>query len=100
MMKRRVGSSEETVLVRAVRDWPSWLFHHLPFDYAVRVVDCFVVEGHKMLLRVALAIIYIWSKKSKRHHVDMTSKSVEERADALATEFAETASNCPVSIQT
>ncbi|VDK55278.1 unnamed protein product [Anisakis simplex] len=67
MMKRRVGSSEETVLVRAVRDWPSWLFHHLPFDYAVRVVDCFVVEGHKMLLRVALAIIYIWSKKSKRH---------------------------------
>uniref|UniRef100_A0A914RY36 Rab-GAP TBC domain-containing protein n=1 Tax=Parascaris equorum TaxID=6256 RepID=A0A914RY36_PAREQ len=66
LLKRRVGTADETILVRALRDWPSWLFRHLPFEYAVRVVDCFIVEGHKMLIRVAIAIVYIWSKEKKR----------------------------------
>ncbi|VDM41610.1 unnamed protein product [Toxocara canis] len=100
LLKRRVGTSDETILVRAVRDWPSWLFRQLPFDYAVRVVDCFIVEGHKMLLRVALAIIYVWSKDKKRDYSNFATKSCEERADALGVLFAETAASCPVSIQT
>uniref|UniRef100_F1KQI5 TBC1 domain family member 24 n=1 Tax=Ascaris suum TaxID=6253 RepID=F1KQI5_ASCSU len=100
LLKRRVGTTNEAILVRALRDWPSWLFRHLPFEYAVRVVDCFIVEGHKMLMRVAIAIVYIWSKEKKRDYSSFAMKSCEERADALGQQFAETAANCPVSVQT
>uniref|UniRef100_A0A915A603 RING-type domain-containing protein n=1 Tax=Parascaris univalens TaxID=6257 RepID=A0A915A603_PARUN len=100
LLKRRVGTADETILVRALRDWPSWLFRHLPFEYAVRVVDCFIVEGHKMLIRVAIAIVYIWSKEKKRDYSSFAMKTCEERADALGQQFAETAASCPVSVQT
>uniref|UniRef100_F1KR71 TBC1 domain family member 24 n=1 Tax=Ascaris suum TaxID=6253 RepID=F1KR71_ASCSU len=53
-----------------------------------------------MLMRVAIAIVYIWSKEKKRDYSSFAMKSCEERADALGQQFAETAANCPVSVQT
>ncbi|KAM8947567.1 TBC1 domain family member 24-like [Pelodytes ibericus] len=46
-------------------DWLMWIFGDLPFDYAIRVFDVFLLEGNKVLYRVALALL-----KQYRFHVD------------------------------
>lgn len=46
-------------------DWLSWIFGGLPFMHVCRVVDCFLVEGHKFFIRTAISIVYIWSKMQK-----------------------------------
>ena len=46
-------------------EWKGWLFQHLPLSHIVRVVDSFLVEGHKFLLRAAIAVVYMWSKINK-----------------------------------
>ncbi|XP_064531729.1 TBC1 domain family member 24-like [Pseudopipra pipra] len=38
-------------------EWLSWLFHDLPFAYAIRVLDVFLLEGQKVLYRIALALL-------------------------------------------
>ncbi|XP_018423802.1 PREDICTED: TBC1 domain family member 24-like [Nanorana parkeri] len=38
-------------------DWQTWVFGDLPFEYAVRVFDVFLLEGNKVLYRVALALL-------------------------------------------
>ncbi|XP_068065380.1 TBC1 domain family member 24-like isoform X2 [Anomalospiza imberbis] len=38
-------------------EWLSWLFPGLPFGYAVRVLDVFLLEGQKVLYRIALALL-------------------------------------------
>ncbi|KAM5135757.1 TBC1 domain family member 24-like isoform 1-T2 [Mantella aurantiaca] len=38
-------------------DWQTWIFGDLPFEYAVRVFDVFLLEGNKVLYRVALALL-------------------------------------------
>ncbi|XP_063309430.1 TBC1 domain family member 24-like [Pelobates fuscus] len=46
-------------------DWLMWIFGDLPFDYVIRVFDVFLLEGNKVLYRVALALL-----KQYRIHVD------------------------------
>ncbi|XP_070536041.1 GTPase-activating protein skywalker-like [Ptychodera flava] len=43
-------------------DWMWWIFKYLPFTHLVRVMDCYLVEGIKILYRVALAIIILYKK--------------------------------------
>ncbi|XP_064251774.1 TBC1 domain family member 24-like isoform X3 [Passer domesticus] len=38
-------------------EWLSWLFPGLPFAYAARVLDVFLLEGQKVLYRIALALL-------------------------------------------
>nr|XP_054501031.1 TBC1 domain family member 24-like [Agelaius phoeniceus] len=38
-------------------EWLSWLFPGLPLAYAVRVLDVFLLEGQKVLYRIALALL-------------------------------------------
>ncbi|CAI9593072.1 unnamed protein product [Staurois parvus] len=38
-------------------DWQTWIFGDLPFEYAIRVFDVFLLEGNKVLYRVALALL-------------------------------------------
>ncbi|XP_073463090.1 TBC1 domain family member 24-like [Aquarana catesbeiana] len=38
-------------------DWQTWVFGDLPFEYAIRVFDVFLLEGNKVLYRVALALL-------------------------------------------
>jgi hypothetical protein len=44
-LKRRVGSSDDVKLAEVFRPWSEWIFKHLPFDYLVRIMDCYLVEG-------------------------------------------------------
>ncbi|KAG8431133.1 hypothetical protein GDO86_019366 [Hymenochirus boettgeri] len=46
-------------------DWIMWIFGDLPFEFAIRVFDVFLLEGNKVLYRVALALLKLY-----RHHVD------------------------------
>nr|XP_033815814.1 TBC1 domain family member 24-like [Geotrypetes seraphini] len=38
-------------------DWLMWIFGDLPFDYAIRVFDVYLIEGYKVLYRIALALL-------------------------------------------
>ncbi|KAI0229507.1 GTPase-activating protein skywalker [Lamellibrachia satsuma] len=42
--------------------WVWWVFHDLPFEYLVRIMDCFLMEGCKVLYRTALAILILYHR--------------------------------------
>lgn len=43
-------------------DWQRWVLGDLPFSHLVRVFDCFLVEGYKILYRVAIALLKFYCK--------------------------------------
>lgn len=49
---------------RIYMDWFWWIFQSLPFTHIVRVVDCFLHEGIKVLYRIAMAILLLFYKYS------------------------------------
>ncbi|KAM4761840.1 TBC1 domain family member 24-like isoform 2-T2 [Cyanocitta cristata] len=51
-----IAGATENVL-EVYSEWLSWLFPGLPFGYAVRVLDVFLLEGQKVLYRIALALL-------------------------------------------
>lgn len=83
-------------------DWASWIFRHLPFDYLVRIVDCFLVEGHKILLRVAVALVYVWYKEKGKTSsgAKLASASVDDRIADISAQMVQFAQNCPITVQT
>ncbi|KAJ8284189.1 hypothetical protein COCON_G00030390 [Conger conger] len=44
-------------------DWMGWVLGDLPFPHAARVLDVFLVEGYKVLYRVALALLKFYRKQ-------------------------------------
>ncbi|KAK6037120.1 hypothetical protein COOONC_25375, partial [Cooperia oncophora] len=81
--------------------WLSWIFSGLPLSHVVRVIDCYLVEGHKFVTRAAIAIVYIWAKSLKnRPHEEMHGKSQEERIEEVKTELANTAAQMQISTET
>ncbi|KAM4632631.1 TBC1 domain family member 24 isoform 2-T2 [Discoglossus pictus] len=58
--KLMVAISEDVLEVYS--DWQRWLFGDLPFAYIIRVFDVFLVEGYKVLFRVALALLKFFHK--------------------------------------
>ena len=55
-----VGAARDAPEVYA--DWQSWVLGELPFGHAARVLDVFLVEGYKVLYRVALALLKFYRK--------------------------------------
>ncbi|XP_056286442.1 TBC1 domain family member 24 [Pseudoliparis swirei] len=43
-------------------DWQRWVLGDLPFSHMVRVLDIYLVEGYKVLFRVALALLKFYRK--------------------------------------
>ncbi|KAE9419371.1 hypothetical protein Angca_002435, partial [Angiostrongylus cantonensis] len=100
MLKREIGTADDSILVKALRDWLSWIFNGLPLNHVVRIVDCYLVEGHKFVTRAAIAIIYMWAKSLKnRPHEEMHGKSQEERIEAVKMELANTAQQIQISAE-
>ncbi|XP_010224583.1 PREDICTED: TBC1 domain family member 24 isoform X1 [Tinamus guttatus] len=58
--KLMVAVSEDVLEVYS--DWQRWLFGELPMVYIARVFDVFLVEGYKVLYRVALALLKFFHK--------------------------------------
>ncbi|XP_035701591.1 GTPase-activating protein skywalker isoform X3 [Folsomia candida] len=42
--------------------WIWWIFRDLPLSHTVRIIDCFLMEGVKVLYRVALALLLSFTK--------------------------------------
>lgn len=64
-----IASSSENVF-EVYSKWLSWLFHDLPFDYAIRVFDVYLLEGQKVLYRIALALL-------KQYRLSVASPELE-----------------------
>ncbi|NWU64379.1 TBC24 protein, partial [Pterocles burchelli] len=64
-----IASASENVF-EVYSEWLSWLFHDLPFNYAIRVFDVYLLEGQKVLYRVALALL-------KQYRLSVTSAELE-----------------------
>ncbi|NP_001090574.1 TBC1 domain family member 24 [Xenopus laevis] len=58
--KLMVAVSED--VLELYSDWQRWIFGELPFAYITRVFDVFLVEGYKVLFRVALALLKFFHK--------------------------------------
>lgn len=48
---RKLIASSHQNLFDFYSDWAMWLFADLPFTYAIRVLDVYLVEGYKVLYR-------------------------------------------------
>jgi len=74
------------------QQWPWWIFQHLDSKLLLRVMDCFLFEGHKVLFRVALAIM-------KYFHKTISKKSdlyQQAKKEGLGTSFAKYVSNLDI----
>lgn len=58
--------------------WQWWLFEHLPFDYVLNIVDCFLLEGQKVLYRFGLAVLDSFYKWSSARSLHLKAGSVRE----------------------
>ncbi|XP_068239755.1 GTPase-activating protein skywalker isoform X4 [Palaemon carinicauda] len=61
----KFGVTQEQI-DEAFQGWIWWILAALPLTHLVRVVDCFLLEGAKVLLRVAMAIFQMFVKAVTR----------------------------------
>uniref|UniRef100_A0A671MQA0 TBC1 domain family member 24 n=1 Tax=Sinocyclocheilus anshuiensis TaxID=1608454 RepID=A0A671MQA0_9TELE len=54
-----IASSHQN-LFEFYSDWIMWIFADLPFTYAIRVLDVYLMEGYKALYHVALALLSLY----------------------------------------
>uniref|UniRef100_A0A0K0FWU5 MIP14691p (inferred by orthology to a D. melanogaster protein) n=1 Tax=Strongyloides venezuelensis TaxID=75913 RepID=A0A0K0FWU5_STRVS len=94
--------SDKDDLVVPLKKWYEWIFNYMQFDYLVRVIDCFAVEGHKFLLRIGVSIVYLWYKDRSRsiHLKNVPNKSKEECLEEVENQLIAVSKNIPVSCQT
>ncbi|KAL2078452.1 hypothetical protein ACEWY4_026137 [Coilia grayii] len=52
-----------TDVLEVYSDWQRWVLGDLPFSHAARVLDVYLVEGYKVLYRVALALLKFYRKQ-------------------------------------
>ncbi|XP_026159840.1 TBC1 domain family member 24-like isoform X2 [Mastacembelus armatus] len=57
---RKLIASSHQNLFEFYSDWTMWIFADLPFTYAIRVLDVYLLEGYKVLYRVALALLSLY----------------------------------------
>uniref|UniRef100_A0A8B9I2I8 TBC1 domain family member 24 n=1 Tax=Anser brachyrhynchus TaxID=132585 RepID=A0A8B9I2I8_9AVES len=86
--KLMVAVSEDVLEVYS--DWQRWLFGELPMAYIARVFDVFLVEGYKVLYRVALAILKFFHKVRARQ--PMESDSIQQDIRAFVRDIAKSVS--------
>ncbi|XP_056119658.1 TBC1 domain family member 24 [Rhinichthys klamathensis goyatoka] len=63
-----------TDVLEVYSDWQRWVLGDLPFSFAARVMDVFLVEGYKVLYRVALAILKFYRKQCVASGSALTKK--------------------------
>ncbi|XP_053132818.1 TBC1 domain family member 24 isoform X2 [Hemicordylus capensis] len=86
--KLMVAVSEDVLEVYS--DWQRWLFGELPMIYIARVFDVFLVEGYKVLYRVALALLKYFHKV--RVGQTMESDNVQQDIRAFVRDIAKSVS--------
>uniref|UniRef100_A0A8C4Y6G7 TBC1 domain family member 24 n=1 Tax=Gopherus evgoodei TaxID=1825980 RepID=A0A8C4Y6G7_9SAUR len=66
---RLIASTSENVF-EVYSEWLGWIFGDLPFDYTIRVLDVYLLEGQKVLYRIALALL-------RQYRLSVTSGELE-----------------------
>jgi len=56
-------------------DWLKWIFIGLPFPHIVRIIDCYLIEGSKLLFRIGIAILILFKR-----HLDKRTSTINENA--------------------
>ncbi|XP_040003386.1 TBC1 domain family member 24-like [Xiphias gladius] len=57
---RKLIASSHQNLFEFYSDWIMWIFADLPFTYAIKVLDVYLLEGYKVLYRVALTLLSLY----------------------------------------
>jgi hypothetical protein len=101
-LKARIGTNDDEKLAEVFTNWAAWIFKYLPFQHLVRVIDCFLVEGHKMLLRVVLALTYVWYKEKGKptSNNNPNNKTIDEKLANVKEEIIQVIQDCPISVST
>ncbi|XP_061455222.1 TBC1 domain family member 24 isoform X2 [Rhineura floridana] len=86
--KLMVAVSEDVLEVYS--DWQRWLFGELPLTYVARVFDVFLIEGYKVLYRIALALLKFFHKV--RVGQTMESDNVQQDIRAFVRDIAKSVS--------
>ncbi|XP_025019609.1 TBC1 domain family member 24 isoform X1 [Python bivittatus] len=86
--KLMVAVSEDVLEVYS--DWHRWLFGELPLIYIARVFDVFLVEGYKVLYRVALALLKFFHKV--RVGQTLESENIQQDIRAFVRDIAKSVS--------
>lgn len=59
-------------------DWQRWVLGDLPFSHMVRILDVFLVEGYKILYRVAIALLKFYRK----HKAGLPGSQQQQQQDS------------------
>uniref|UniRef100_A0A3B3VNL5 TBC1 domain family member 24 n=1 Tax=Poecilia latipinna TaxID=48699 RepID=A0A3B3VNL5_9TELE len=60
---RKLIASSHQNLFEFYSDWIMWLFADLPFTYAIRVLDVYLLEGFKVLFRLVATPVYFFKMR-------------------------------------
>ncbi|XP_064078720.1 GTPase-activating protein skywalker-like isoform X4 [Macrobrachium nipponense] len=78
----KFGVTQEQI-DEAFQGWIWWILAALPLTHVVRVIDCFLLEGAKVLLRVAMAIFQMFVKAVTRDSTMAASLPTRGLKDAI-----------------
>lgn len=70
--KQREQLNKKNDIDPAILEWLKWIFIGLPFPHLVRIIDCFLVEGFKFLIRIGLALLVLYKRSNQRSQDNMT----------------------------
>ncbi|XP_074870878.1 TBC1 domain family member 24-like isoform X3 [Carettochelys insculpta] len=76
---RLIASTSDNVF-EVYSEWLGWIFGDLPFEYAIRVLDVYLLEGQKVLYRVALALLRQYGLSVTSGELNMTDIEGELKA--------------------
>lgn len=62
--KQREDLAKKNDIDPALQEWLKWIFIGLPFPHLVRIIDCFLVEGFKFLLRIGLTLLLLLKRSA------------------------------------
>lgn len=68
-------------------DWQRWVLGDLPFSHMVRILDVFLVEGYKILFRVAIALLKFYRKHKAGAQGGQGSQQPQQDSDKVRADI-------------
>lgn len=68
-------------------DWQRWVLGDLPFSHVVRVLDVYLVEGYKILFRVAIALLKFYRKNKAGVAQGQSNQQQQQDSDKVRADI-------------
>ena len=81
---QRLKLNHDHEIDECFHDWTKWIFIGLPFKHLVRVVDCYLVEGMKLLFRVGLALLLLYKRANHQNGERLTLERMIAFCETIA----------------